>query len=339
MQSPASIPTLLPEWSRQDAVLISWPTSDMDWRDYLSDIHAAYETIILTLLRFVDVVLITPSGSELGGRFLSEARSAKNTLYRVEGIELNDTWIRDYGPLCLLGETGEKQALDLRFNGWGLKFASDRDNQFARLFFQKGYFREEVSYEDGQSLVFEGGGIEVNSRGGGMSTLPLFTYPNRNAGFSGTIMDRVAGTFGLSSLDALDLTPLPGDDTDGHVDTMVRYISDDVVLSCVELPEEGKERLHAEVHRLPMPNPVIWEGEEKPATYANFLITNGAVLVPTYGDPEHDEEALRVIRKHAGEREVVGVDCRALVRQNGSLHCATMQIPEGFLDKTKLSKA
>ena len=310
----------------------------MDWAPYLREVHETYEQIIRTLLGFVDVVLITPSDSDVRESFLEESRSARHTLYRISDIELNDTWIRDYGPLSLSNETGVKMVLKFRFNGWGQKFASDRDNLFFARFRAAGYFNDSVKEVDGSNIVFEGGGIDINGRGEAISTLPLFTYPNRNAFSEFETFEFVKLYSGATRMDVLDLEPMDGDDTDGHVDTMVRFVSDDSILSCVPLSADELRHLHAGVHYLPVPDPVVWEGETKPATYANFLITNGAILVPTYGAPQ-DEEALEVIREFAGSREVIGIDCRVLVRQNGSLHCATMQVAKGFLNKSKLPKA
>lgn len=333
-------PRLLAEWARQDAVLMSWPTRNMDWKEYLPEIHATYEKIILALLRFVDVVLITPRDSELKAEFLEEARKAQFKLYRLEGIDLNDTWIRDYGPLCLSDGTGGKEVADFSFNGWGGKFEARRDNDFTRKFYEAGYFREGIRYRDCRDFVFEGGAIDVSDKGEGLTTLPIFTYPGRNAGTVEAQKDRVMSELGLSSLPVLPATPLEGDDTDGHVDTLTRYMPGGEMLSCMEIEETTRDlRKDIRISFLPTPDAVIWDGEKKPATYANFLFTNGAILVPTYGDPARDQEALEMVHRFGGQREVVGIDCRTLVRQNGSLHCATMQIPENFLDKTKLTEA
>ncbi len=335
------LPRLLAEWKRQDAVLMSWPTKNMDWSAYLSEIHATYEEIILTLLRFVDVVLVTPPDSELKETFLSEARSSRFTFYRAGGIELNDTWIRDYGPLCVSDGRGKKEVVDFTFNGWGGKFAADKDNAFTKQFYDAGYFRENVLYRDARDFVFEGGAIDVSCEREGLTTRSVLTYPNRNKGDLKSQKKRIQAELGMEVLNILSPPPLEGDDTDGHVDTMTRFVGDLDLVTCVDIDPEEVTARYADIyiHKLPVPDPVIWEGEKKPATYANFLFTNGAIIVPTYGDPVHDKEALKILREMTTTRRVVGVDCRTLVRQNGSLHCATMQIPKDFLDKTKLEKA
>ena len=332
---------LLPEESRQDAVLLSWPVRGMDWTDYLSEIHATYEAIVRALLRFVDVVLITPPDSEFRESFLQEMRQSPHTLYRISGIDLNDTWIRDYGPLCLVGDSGQKMVVDYAFNGWGGKFEADRDNAFTRRFHEAGFFSENVVYRDCRDFVFEGGAIDVSGSGCGLTTASVLEYPGRNDLSRASQVLRLMRDLGLRDFYVLTIDPLPGDDTDGHVDTMVRFLSDSEIVTCVPLDPDEEALLTKKytIRHLPMPNPILWDGEVKPATYANFLITNGAILVPTYGDPVHDKEALEIIRSLSDQREVVGIDCRVLVRQNGSLHCATMQIPEGFLDKSKLTKA
>ena len=334
-------PRLLAEWKKQDAVLMSWPTRNMDWSAYLSDIHTTYEEIILTLLRFVDVVLITPPDSEIEEAFLSRARASRFTLYRVRGIELNDTWIRDYGPLCVSDGRGRKEVVDFAFNGWGGKFEADKDNAFTKQFYDAGYFLENVLYRDAHDFVFEGGAIDVSNERDGVITRSVLTYPNRNKGGLDLQKIRIMTELGLRILNVLSTPPLEGDDTDGHVDTMTRFIGDLELVSCVATDLDEIWATHGDMYlySLPMPDPVFWDGEKKPATYANFLFTNGAIIVPTYGDPVHDKEALKIMREMTNTRRVVGVDCRNLVRQNGSLHCATMQIPKNFLDKTKLEKA
>lgn len=313
----------------------------MDWGDYLDEIHTTYEALIRTLLRFVDVVLISPPTSEIRDEFLREMRTSAHTLYRVRDIELNDTWIRDYGPLSLEDENGGKAVVDFAFNGWGEKFTANKDNQFTRQFYTKGYLLPSVEYRDASDFVFEGGAIDVSNTGHGISTLSVLTYPGRNKESEEDQSARIIRELGLKSLALPNPESLPGDDTDGHVDTLIRYTPTGTLLSCVPLSDETLRDAthHAEYELLPMPNPVIWDSEQKPATYANFLYTNGAIIMPGYGDPVHDDEARIIILRHSGGREVVMVDCRNLVRQNGSLHCATMQIPNGFIDKTKLSKA
>ena len=332
---------LLPEWRAQDAVLLSWPTAAMDWAPYLAEVHATYEAIIQTVLRYADLLLVTPPGASLREPFLEACRRAPHTLYRLADFDLDDTWIRDYGPLCLEGDGGEKAVVDFTFNGWGGKFAAGRDNDFTRRLFLAGLFFPGVTFLDRRDFVFEGGAIDVSGRGQGLTTLPVLAAPGRNGSSPAAQAMRLMRELGLTALSVLETEPLPGDDTDGHVDTVARFIGDEEILTCVPLDSDDAEKLRERhrIHTLPLPDPVMWEGEQKPATYANFLITNGAVVVPTYGDERHDREALETIRGLAGDREVVGVDCRVLVRQNGSLHCATMQIPEGFLDKSKLTKA
>lgn len=319
---------LIPEWSQQDAVMLSWPTEEMDWQSNLQSTLDCYVGIVRTLLRYIDVVVLCRTKEEVLDA-VGEKGGECHQLYLLDQFPLNDTWIRDYGPLCT-HQGGERVVVDFCFNAWGQKFASDQDNQVVRRLYDRGVFAPDVWVKNRQDLVFEGGGIEVNSKGIGLTTSPMLYAPNRNSWMpEHSQCLQIEDALGLSQLLVLEQSALEGDDTDGHIDTMVRYVSDDTLVSAVdgEFPYD--------VVRLPMPMPKYNDGRQLPATYANFLITNGAVLVPTYNDAA-DEEAIGVLQDLFRDREVVGIDCRALIMQNGSLHCATMQIPEGFLNKEKL---
>lgn len=319
---------LIPEWSPQDAVLLSWPTAEMDWSMHLQSTTVCYVGIVRTLLEFVDVVIVCEEKTEVLAA-VGDLSGSKHKLYFVEGIPLNDTWIRDYGPLCTI-QDGERVVVDFRFNAWGQKFASDQDNQLIRRLYDRGAFAPGVWVKNRQDIVLEGGGIEVNGKGIALTTSPMLQAPNRNSWMpEHTQCLEVQEALGLSQLLVLDLKALEGDDTDGHIDTMVRFVNDDTLVTVVE----GKLPFNAV--QLPMPMPKYNDGHQLPATYANFLITNGAVLVPTYNDPA-DDVAIEILQELFSDRKVVGVDCRALILQNGSLHCATMQIPKGFLNKEKL---
>ncbi len=316
---------LIPEWSSQDAVLLSWPTAEMDWGMYLQSAVNCYSEMIHALLEFVDVVVMCQTKDEVLNS-LGDLSGANYRLRFVEHMPLNDTWIRDYGPLCTL-QDGERVVVDFRFNAWGQKFASDQDNQLILRLYEREFFEPSVWVKNKQNIVLEGGGIEVNSMGVALTTSPMLQAPNRNTWLPEHAQcAEIKAALGVKQLLVLDMDPLEGDDTDGHIDTMVRFVDDHTLVTVVEGDFPFPSVL------LPMPMPKYYDGRQLPATYANFLITNGGVLVPTYNDPA-DEVAIGVLQELFEDRKVVGVDCRALILQNGSLHCATMQLPEGFLNK------
>ncbi len=337
---------LIPEWYPQDAVLITWPHEKTDWAPILPLVEANYIALATAILRHETLVVITPLGRSIASLLPEELR------YRLREIPMNtnDTWARDYAPLCVL-RGGKKEVVDFRFNGWGMKFASNWDNQVSRSLRQRGFFASDVVWNNQLMLVLEGGSVDANSRGEVLTTRRCLMEENRNAFVSDELQlaSLIASSLSTEALIYLDHGAIEGDDTDGHIDTLVRFVSDDTLVyvsptdpNSVNYQEllalEAELCDHPEVQRrgyrlvgLPdVGNLPDEEGEPMPATYANFLFVNGALLVPTYGVPQ-DAEALAILRELLPDREVVGVDCATLIRQHGSLHCATMQFPKGFL--------
>ena len=208
--------------------------------------------------------------------------------------------------------------MDFCFNGWGEKFAADKDNAINRHLFPvltsnippKGGIGGGLLYIDHDDFVLEGGSIESDGKGTIYTTRCCLMAPHRNQPLTQQqIEEKLKEYLFAERIVWLDDEPLPGDDTDGHIDTLARILPDGSLL------------------RLPLPEPIIEDGEQFPATYANYLILNGAVLVPTYGQPEHDEEAMRIIGSAFPDREIIGIDSRPIIRQHGSIHCCTMQFP------------
>jgi agmatine/peptidylarginine deiminase len=263
----------------------------------------------------------------------------------------NDTWARDHGFITVEEADGQLVLLDFQFNGWGEKFAAQLDNQINRRLYDARLV--EGRYESHLDFVLEGGSIESDGRGTVFTTACCLLAPHRNQPLSQQeIEQRLKLWLGVERIVWLEHGSLLGDDTDGHIDTLVRICPDDTLLyvGC-DVPDDPQyEELHLmeaqlrtfrtlqgqpyRLLKLPMPRPIYEsdfnaEGEHDrlPATYANFLVINGAVLCPTYDQPDLDAEALRLIAQAFPGREIVPIDCRAVIRQHGSLHCCTMQFP------------
>lgn len=345
--------TLIPEWEEQDLVLITWPHAESDWADMLPDIEACYMNIARAILRFEDLLILTPHPEQVRMLFADDKHPHK--LYVLK-MPSNDTWVRDYGPLSFRIEQEDgsesKAIADFTFNGWGMKFAADKDNLMTRCLYLSAAFRRDVQTMNRLMLVFEGGGVESDGQGTILSTYGCVHEPNRNPGFVEKDLENLlAETLGAERFILLRNGELEGDDTDGHIDTLARFLSPTQIAyvqcedgydmhyhSLKRMERELKElrTLNGEPYELiplPLPKPIYEEdGHRLPATYANFLFVNGAILVPTYAQA-YDEIVLARLRSACPDREVVGVDCRQLIRQHGSLHCATMQIPAGFMNK------
>ena len=250
----------------------------------------------------------------------------------------NDTWARDHGFITVEESDGTKFLLDFQFNGWGQKFAAELDNQINRQLYEQELV--EGRYESHLDFVLEGGSIESDGRGTIFTTRCCLMAPHRNQPLTQQqIDDRLKQYLGAERVVWLEHGSLIGDDTDGHIDTLVRICPDDTIiytggdddhpdLDDMERELQTLRTLDGQPYRLlklPLPRPIYDDGDRLPATYANYLVVNGAVLVPTYNQPDLDQEAMRVVGLAYPDREIVGIDCRPVIRQHGSLHCCTMQ--------------
>ena len=262
----------------------------------------------------------------------------------IVGEPSNDTWARDHGFISLVDDQGGRRLLDFKFNGWGEKFPAELDNAINRRLYDEGKISGE--YIDCLDFVLEGGSIESDGKGTIFTTSCCLLAPHRNQPLSqAEIEARLKQELCAERVIWIDHGHLTGDDTDGHIDTLVRICPDDTLLyiGCDDPEDEQYKDLRLmeeqlktfrtlegkpyRLLKLPMPRPILFEGERLPATYANFLVINGAVLCPTYDQPDLDAEALRLIGEAFPDREIVGIDCQSIIKQHGSLHCCTMQYP------------
>ncbi len=314
--------TLRAEWERHGAVMLAWPHSATDWAYMLDEIRGCYRNLVDALLRAGEkVIILAPE---------AEAPAFDSPDVTVIHVDTNDTWIRDYGPLTLADGT----LLDFRFNAWGQKFASNLDNQTTRRLREMKAIGAEI--ECHKDFVLEGGSIESDGRGTLMTTACCLLAPNRNEPLTRPEIEaQLLRRLRARKVLWIDCLPLPGDDTDGHVDTLARLAPHNSIFYCPPVdPAQLAEFTDADgkpysLFELPVPDPIADpdDGTPLPATYANYLVTERAVLMPVYGQPMNDLRARQTLQIVFADREIIPVDCRALIRQHGSLHCATMQVP------------
>ena len=333
------------EWEPQSGVQLTWPHADTDWRDLLDEVTPCFVAIAAEIAQR-EKLLIVCRDIDAVRRSLGAAARLDNVRFRA--IPSNDTWARDHGAICVFAD-GQPTLLDFTFNGWGMKFAAHLDNQITRHLVGQNVFGPNVRCRDMQHLVFEGGSIESDGQGTLLTTEECLLSPNRNDHFSKEELEAFyKAAFGAKRLLWLRHGYLAGDDTDSHVDTLARLCNADTIayVACDDSTDEhfdALKRMEEELRAfrtldgkpytlvpLPMADCVTEGGQRLPATYANFLIVNGAVLMPTYGSPK-DEAARAQLQRAFPGREIVGLGCLPLIKQHGSLHCVTMQFPEGFL--------
>ena len=345
MQPTITTSRLLPaEWDPQDAVLLAWPHQDSDWADLLDEVLPVYLELARQISRFEGVVIVTPEPLVVREQ-LTQAAIVSDQIQLLD-IATNDTWIRDFGPITVIAN-GQPRLLDFGFNGWGLKFAADQDNQVTRHLATTPLFAAIAL--DTVGLILEGGSIESDGNGTLLTTSNCLLNPNRNPHLTQTQLEAdLCRLFGEQHFLWLDHGWLAGDDTDAHIDTLARLGPNDTILyvRCDDPQDEHypefqrmEEQLRSFTTKagtpfqlVPLPWPQArYDGEKRlPATYANFLIINGAVLVPCYQDAA-DSIALATIATCFPDREIIGIDCLPLIKQHGSLHCVTMQLPSGVL--------
>ena len=298
----------------------------------LDEITATYHEIAREIAQRENLLIVAPK----------EAQPIIN--FQLSIINSNDTWARDHGFITLTDDEGHHRLLDFCFNGWGEKFPAELDNAINRRLYDEGKLGGD--YVDCLDFVLEGGSIESDGRGTVFTTTGCLLAPHRNQPLTKEqIEERLKRDLHAERILWIDHGNLTGDDTDGHIDTLVRICPEDTLLymGCDDPNDEQYDELRLmeeqlktfrtlegkpyRLLKLPMPCP-IYDGDDRlPATYANFLIINGAVLCPTYAQPDLDAEALRLIGEAFPGREIVGIDCRSIIKQHGSLHCCTMQFP------------
>ncbi|MFW7379478.1 MAG: agmatine deiminase family protein [Oligoflexus sp.] len=334
------------EWATHAATWMSWPFDDEMWHGKLAQVRKEYEQLVRTICRFEPVHLLV--------RDDEAEKSAKEALKQVDGhalhfhrVPLDDVWLRDNGPLFILPGASAKKgpaiaAVNWRFNSWGQKYSWDLDDQ-APLPITKYLQIPRIDVD----VVMEGGSLELNGTGACLTTEQCLLSPNRNPNMDKAELAQVLQEYlGIEKLIWLK-NGLEGDHTDGHIDTITRFVGEHTILTSVcrderdanfQTMQENLRILHESrdlngeaftIVELPLPKErmELADGTRLPATYANFYICNGAVIVPQYGDPM-DEPALELIRSVFPQHEVIGLASRYIITGGGSFHCLTQQQPQ-----------
>ena len=333
------------EWEPQAAVLIAWPHAGTDWAERLDAVESTYIALAAAVTRFQPLIIVVADAS-LRAHVTAKLQATSADLSRIRFVELpyDDTWLRDSGPITLRG--GDHfQLTDFRFTGWGGKFGAEQDDALIAGLVEAGVFGSAAHKRIDWAL--EGGGIESDGIGTILTTWRCLVqrHPEQSREQMSAILQE--------SLQAkrvlwLDYGYLEGDDTDAHIDTLARFAPGDGIVyqACndpSDVHHDELQRMGSELaalratdgkpytlHPLPWARPIVDEERRLAASYANYLIVNGAVLVPAYGDAADDEAARIIGEAHPG-RVVVQMPCRPLIWQNGSLHCITMQLPAGLI--------
>lgn len=350
--NPATVSTLRfpAEWEPQSAVLIAWPHAGTDWAERLGEVEDTYVALVAAITRFQPVVVCL-ADDDLQTYAEARLRSARVDMDRVRmlaQVEYDDTWLRDTGPITLRSgapDSGSFKLLDFRFTGWGGKFEASRDDRLIGELSGRDLFRD--YFVQSVDFALEGGAIETDGAGTLLTTWRCLH--ERHPSLSREeLSERLAGWLRQDRVLWLDHGYLEGDDTDAHIDTLARFAATDaIVFQACDDPDDAH---HAELSAmaselaalrtqdgapyrlfpLPWAEPILDRGRRLAASYANFLIVDGAVLMPAYGDPA-DTRAAQVLGEAFPGREIVQIDCRPLIWQNGSLHCITMQLPAGLV--------
>lgn len=333
------------EWEKQSFLQLTFPHPNSDWDYLLDEASACFVEIIAAAARFQPVLVVCDD--------VDRVRSFFRTTENIHFTEApsNDTWARDHAGITVI-DNGKAIVQDFIFNGWGNKFEARLDNLITPSLFQRGFVQNcKLQSFD---FVLEGGSIESDAQGTILTTTACLLEKNRNPQYSQQEIEEILKrNFGAEKVLWLDYGYLAGDDTDSHIDTLARFCDENTIayVGCNDANDEHFEALQKmkqqlqtfsnangqsyQLVELPFADPCFdEEGHRLPATYANFTIINGAVLVPVYGLPQ-DETAQEILAGCFPEREIIPVNCRVLIEQHGSLHCVTMQYPEPVKLKTE----
>lgn len=340
------------EWEEHKAILMAFPHQNSDWVERLEDARECFCEIIKNILNFESVLLCVDTRDKEGWEVL-HSRFHKEILNKhliLASIPTNDTWARDFGGISI-EESQQVKILDFGFNGWGLKYPANFDNQItqnlASLAKENPQIATIISPDNilKVDMVLEGGSIDTNGAGVLLTNTQCLLESNRNPHLTQEqIQNKLKDLFGVKEVLWLHYGYLAGDDTDSHIDTLARFIASDKIayMKCEDSHDEHFEALKQmeeelqslrqsngkpyELIALPLPQAIYDQNHERlPASYVNFLFVNGGLLVPTYNDA-NDSKVLEILRAALPNHQVIGIDCHTLILWHGSLHCVTMQM-------------
>ncbi len=334
------------EWEKQGFVQLTWPHEETAWYE-LPKVLDCYVEVAKAIARYEPLLIVCRDIAECKADMAARHYTPAPDIRFVEA-PINDTWARDHGAISVFGDRGEKCIEDFVFNGWGLKFGADLDNQITRNIYRAGAFAEDVKYLDMRPFVLEGGSIDTDGAGTLMATSECLCSLNRNEYLAQEeIEEQLKTAFGLERILWVNHGGIAGDDTDSHIDILARFCAPDTIaytscdnpadenygpLKAMEEQLKSFRTLEGKPYRLiplPLPEPLYLDDYRLPASYANFLIVNGAVLMPGAGS-ELDKKAAGQLQKAFPDRKIEIIDCRALLSGHGGLHCITMNYPFGW---------
>lgn len=339
----------LPEWHPQSATVIVWPHRYSDWSHMLDEINITYLALTKAITKYQPVIIIHFNNEhKIAITKLCQQGECNTQRISFLPIETNDTWIRDYGPQILLG-AASFQYIDCEFNAWGEKYPCRLDNLFTEKLFTRlnsprcEYYRT--------PLVIEGGNLEFDSQANLLTNIACIKRNNPNQSLSSeSITSELRTIFSLKRVFTVDVPALKGDDTGGHIDTLARFVNDETIVfsstddpdnpnhSCLLLLKDqlktlrNKHRKSYKLIPIPLPKRIFLNDNNDylPTSYVNFLFINHAIIVPLHQD-EHDEIAIDRLKQACPQRKIIGVNANTLIQQFGSLHCATLHLPENIL--------
>ncbi len=359
------------EWENQDAILMAFPHKNSDWADDLQSALSVFVRIASSIATYQKLILICDDID-----FTKKLFCYINNIYFVK-LETNDTWIRDYGLISIY-HNGVRELLDFQFNAWGSKFDFKLDNKINKKLLKYRQIGRWLSHKNDQKInkdsfkfkadkkitqkllkhrqigrwsstkidfILEGGSLESDGSGTLITTSKCLLNPNRNPSFSKKEIENMLKEFlGLSRVLWLNHGELIGDDTDAHIDTLVRFVDKETIVyvSCDNREDEHYEELKKmkkelelfktlndnpyQLIPLPLPSAKYKNDQRLPATYANFLITNRSILLPIYQD-KHDKEMILLFKGLFPSREIIPINALRLIEEGGSIHCSTMHLP------------
>lgn len=342
-ETPAALGFRMPaEWEPQEAVWLSWPHKRASWPGMFRTIPGVFAKIVAAISARQHVRINAAADLQPRAKALCEKAGADMKRVRFYNHPTDDAWCRDHGPIFVRNDaTGEVALTDWAYNAWGGKYPPfEKDNKIPPSIGRALKLRR---FEN--DMILEGGSIDVNGQGLLLTSEQCLLNKNRNPHLErATIEQNLRDYLGVKTILWVG-DGILGDDTDGHIDDITRFYKPDGFITAVEpngrdknhkILEENLERLRSmrtpqgkpfDIVELPMPRPFAFEGQRVPASYANFLIINGAVLLPTFRQPKRDAQAAEVLAHCFPGREIVPIDCHDLIWGLGTLHCISQQQP------------